>query len=53
MAAFRRWSEGRGTIVDAKIIAAPSSNKDKLKSRDPEMHRTKKGNRRHFGMTGV
>jgi transposase, IS5 family len=32
------------TIVDATIIAAPPSTKNKSKSRDPEMHQTKKGN---------
>ncbi len=40
----------QGTIVDATIIAAPSSTKNKPKSRDPEMHQTKKGNQWHFGM---
>jgi transposase, IS5 family len=40
----------RGTIVDATIIAAPPSTKNKEKSRDPEMHQTKKGNQWHFGM---
>jgi len=40
----------RGTIVDATIIAAPPSTKNKQKSRDPEMHQTKKGNQWHFGM---
>jgi transposase, IS5 family len=39
-----------GTIVDATIIAAPPSTKNKQKSRDPEMHQTKKGNQWHFGM---
>ena len=34
----------QGTIVDATIIAAPSSTKNKQQSRDPEMHQTKKGN---------
>lgn len=38
-----------GTIVDATIIAAPSSTKNKEKSRDPEMHSTKKGNQYYFG----
>jgi len=33
-----------GTIVDATIIAAPSSTKNEGKTRDPEMHQTKKGN---------
>ena len=39
-----------GTIVDATIIAAPSSTKNEEKARDPEMHQTKKGNQWHFGM---
>jgi IS5 family transposase len=39
-----------GTIVDASIIAAPSSTKNEKKERDPEMHQTKKGNEWHFGM---
>lgn len=40
----------RGTIVDASIINAPSSTKNKKKQRDPEMHQTKKGNQWYFGM---
>jgi len=40
----------QGTIVDATIIAAPPSTKNQQKSRDPEMHQTKKGNQWHFGM---
>jgi IS5 family transposase len=40
----------QGTIVDATIFAAPPSTKNKSKSRDPEMHQTKKGNQWHFGM---
>src|SRR5947208_14621542 len=40
----------QGTIVDATIIAAPSSTKNKSKARDPEMQQTKKGNQWHFGM---
>jgi IS5 family transposase len=40
----------QGTIVDATIIAAPSSTKNRSKARDPEMHQTKKGNQWHFGM---
>jgi transposase, IS5 family len=40
----------QGTIVDATIIAAPSSTKNKSKSRDPEMHQTKKGNQWYFGI---
>jgi IS5 family transposase len=39
-----------GTIVDATIIAAPSSTKNAGKERDPEMHQTKKGNQWYFGM---
>ncbi len=40
----------RGTIVDATIIHAPSSTKNKDKTRDPEMHQTRKGNQWYFGM---
>jgi len=46
----------QGTIVDATLIAAPSSTKNKEGKRDPEMHQTKKGNQWYFGMkvhTGV
>ena len=46
----------KGSIVDATIIAAPSSTKNAEGARDPEMHQTKKGNQWHFGMkahTGV
>jgi IS5 family transposase len=39
-----------GTIVDATIVAAPSSTKNQSKARDPEMHQTKKGNQWFFGM---
>jgi IS5 family transposase len=39
-----------GTLVDATLIAAPSSTKNKEKKRDPEMHQTKKGNQWYFGM---
>jgi IS5 family transposase len=39
-----------GTIVDATIIAAPSSTKNATKTRDPEMHQTRKGNQWYFGM---
>ena len=39
-----------GTIVDASIIEAPSSTKNRAKERDPEMHQAKKGNEWHFGM---
>ncbi|MBC9740815.1 MULTISPECIES: IS5 family transposase [Pseudomonas] len=40
----------KGTIVDATIIHAPSSTKNKDGKRDPEMHQTKKGNQYFFGM---
>ena len=40
----------RGTIVDATIISAPSSTKNRDKKRDPDMHQTKKGNQWYFGM---
>ena len=40
----------RGSIVDATIIAAPSSTKNADGQRDPEMHQTKKGNQWFFGM---
>jgi IS5 family transposase len=39
-----------GTVVDATLIAAPSSTKNKDKSRDPEMHSSQKGNQWYFGM---
>jgi IS5 family transposase len=39
-----------GTVVDATLIAAPSSTKNGTGERDPEMHQTKKGNQWHFGM---
>lgn len=40
----------KGTIVDATIINAPSSTKNKDGQRDPEMHQAKKGNQWYFGM---
>ena len=40
----------KGTIVDATIIAAPSSTKNAQGERDPEMHQTKKGQQWYFGM---
>src|SRR5690606_19335327 len=55
-AAVRTWLEERqlllkaGTIVDATIIEAPPSTKDAERSRDPEMHQTRKGKTWHFGM---
>lgn len=39
-----------GTIVDATIIHAPPSTKNKDRTRDPEMHQTRKGNQWYFGM---
>ena len=39
-----------GTIVDATLIAAPSSTKNKDKERDPQMHSSKKGQQMYFGM---
>jgi IS5 family transposase len=39
-----------GTVIDATIIAAPSSTKNSSGKRDPEMHQTKKGNQWHHGM---
>lgn len=50
------WIMRGGSIVDATIIAAPSSTKNATGTRDPEMHQTKKGNQWYFGMkahTGV
>jgi IS5 family transposase len=38
-----------GTIVDATIIHAPSSTRNRAGERDPEMHQTKKGNQWYFG----
>jgi IS5 family transposase len=40
----------KGTIVDATIIGAPSSTKNKDGKRDPEMHQVAKGNQWYFGM---
>jgi IS5 family transposase len=40
----------QGTIIDATLIAAPSSTKNKAGKRDPEMHQTKKSNQWYFGM---
>jgi len=39
-----------GTVVDATLIAAPSSTKNRTGQRDPKMHPTRKGNPWHFGM---
>ncbi len=38
-----------GTIVDARLIAAPTSTKNQSQSHDPEMHASKKGNQWYFG----
>ena len=46
----RGLSLRHGTAVDATLIAAPSSTKNKDGKRDPEMHQAKKGNQWHFGM---
>jgi len=40
----------QGTIIDATIIAAPSSTKNEKRERDPEMHQTCKGKQWYFGM---
>ena len=39
-----------GTAIDATLIAAPTSTKNKDKARDPEMHSSKKGRQWYFGM---
>ena len=39
-----------GTVVDATLIAAPSSTKNALGERDPQMKQSKKGNQWYFGM---
>ena len=44
------WIMRGGSIVDATIIAAPSSTKNASGTRDLEMHQTKKGNQWYFGM---
>jgi len=44
------WIMRGGSIVDATIIAAPSSTKNSTGTRDPAMHQTKKGNPWYFGM---
>jgi IS5 family transposase len=46
----RGMSMRKGTIVDATLIAAPSSTKNKEGKRDLEMHQTKNGNQWYFGM---
>jgi len=42
----------KGTVVDATLLAAPASTKNREKARDPAMHQTKKGNQWYFGMKG-
>ena len=44
------WIMRGGSIIDATIIAAPSSTKNATGTRDPQMHQTKKGNQWYFGM---
>ena len=44
------WIMHGGSVVDATLIAAPTSTKNKLGQRDPEMHSTKKGKQWYFGM---
>ena len=44
------WIMRGGSIIDATIIAAPSSTKNASGARDPEMHQTRKGNQWYFGM---
>ncbi len=44
------WIMRGGSIVDATIIAAPSSTKNAAGDRDPEMHQTRKGQQWYFGM---
>jgi IS5 family transposase len=44
------WIMRGGSIVDATIIAAPSSTKNAAGARDPQMHQTKKGSQWYFGM---
>ena len=48
--ASRGYRLRTGTIVDASIIDAPSSTKNRRRARDPEMHQTKKGKQWYFGM---
>jgi IS5 family transposase len=39
-----------GSLIDASIIEAPSSTRNRSGERDPEMHQTQKGNQWHFGL---
>jgi IS5 family transposase len=40
----------QGSMIDATIVQAPLSTKNKEKKRDPEMHSTKNNNQHYFGM---
>lgn len=44
------WVMRGGSVIDATLIAAPSSTKNRDRARDPEMHQTRKGNQWYFGM---
>ena len=44
------WIMRGGSIIDATLIAAPSSTKNATGKRDPQMHQVKKGNQWYFGM---
>lgn len=44
------WIMRGGSVIDATLIAAPSSTKNADQARDPEMHQTRKGNQWYFGM---
>lgn len=44
------WVMRGGSVIDATLIAAPSSTKNRDKARDPEMHQTRKGSQWYFGM---
>jgi len=44
------WIMRGGSVIDATLIAAPSSTKNREQARDPEMHQARKGNQWYFGM---
>lgn len=48
----REWGQSLrgGTSVDATMIAAPASTKNRSRERDPDMHQTKKGKQYYVGM---
>lgn len=50
MRSQRGWLLKAGTVVDAILIPAPTSTKNKDRAHQPGMHSRKKGNRWHFGM---